>query len=123
MLILDTSAVIELLNGTDKGKKVVELVKDKPLAITSFTVYELLLGMREDEKEVTENFIKSVSILNFDLESSRKSVIIEKRLKKKGTPINKVDVFISAICSLKSSILISGDKDFSKIEEINFKLI
>ncbi len=123
MLILDTSAVIELLNGTDKGKKVVEFVKDKPLAITSFTVYELLLGMREDEKEVTENFIKSVNILDFDLESSRKSAIIEKRLKKKGTPINKVDVFISAICSLKSSILISGDKDFSKIEEINLKLI
>jgi predicted nucleic acid-binding protein len=122
MYLLDTSAVIELVCGSKKGEQIVNLTKDKSLAITSFTVHELWIGLKTGEKETLSQFLKEVSILDFDWDAAIKSAEIELELKNKGTLINKTDIFISGICKANDFDFVTCDVDFSKVKGLKLNL-
>lgn len=119
MYCLDTSAVLELFYETEKGKKISQLVFDSPICITSFTVHELISGLKEKERKKIDLFFKETLVMNFDKFSAQKSAQMEKELYLKGLPINKVDIFIAGICSAMGLSLVTCDKDFTKIKELN----
>ncbi|HLD72935.1 MAG TPA: type II toxin-antitoxin system VapC family toxin [Candidatus Nanoarchaeia archaeon] len=122
MYCLDTSAVLELFYETEKGKKISQLVYNSPICITSFTVHELTLGLRNDEKEKIDLFFKETLIISFDKSSAQKSALIERELYRKGSPINKVDVFIAGICSAIGLSVVTCDKDFAKVNGLTVHL-
>ncbi|MFH1276676.1 MAG: type II toxin-antitoxin system VapC family toxin, partial [Candidatus Woesearchaeota archaeon] len=84
MFFLDTSAVIELVHGSEIGKKIRDLIGKSPLAISSLTAYEFFVGLKEKELEAMRSFFKEVQIVDFGFESAFKSAEIEKKLQKKG---------------------------------------
>lgn len=116
---LDTSAVLEIFYGTDKGKKIQETISGCPLYISSFTIYELLVGLKEKEYEQISFFFQEAGVLCYDSKAAKASAELEQMLSAKGTMINNVDIFIAAICLTSDATLLSCDADFQKIKQLN----
>ena len=121
MYCLDSSAIIEILCGTEEGKKISELTNNLPTFISSFSIYELLRGANSSDKEKINKFLSESEVLGFDTNSAKKSADLELELKKSGTPINNVDIFISGICLSKRLIIVTCDKDFLKVKGLVVK--
>lgn len=120
---LDTSAVIEVLYATEKGKKIQSITKDEPITITVLTIHELLVGMKEKEIERIENFLKFVSVAEFSKECATHSAVIEKHLREKGRLINRMDILIAGMCLHRNYHLIACDNDFESIKGIQTTII
>jgi predicted nucleic acid-binding protein len=122
MHFLDTSAIIEIFNATDKGANLKNYLKDDSLAISSITVHELLVGLKENEKEFINNFLRDVRIFNFDFSSAEESSKIENELKKKGKLINIMDILVSGILRKNKLKLVTCDKDFLNVNNLEVKI-
>lgn len=116
MIVLDTSAIIELNLGTEKGKKIARFIEKEATAISAISVNEFLIGAKN--KKLLDEFVKTTHILPFDAEAAYKSVEIEEKLKGKGKMINKLDILIAATVLVHGLQLITADKDFMNIEEL-----
>jgi len=123
MIALDSSAIIELLRGTEKGKKIRQIIENEAVATTTITLNEVLIGVPTRHKTMIVNFLKTFQILPFDEESGYQSVTIEEHLTAKGKPIGKLDVFIAAVCLTHEIKLITTDKDFKNIDDLELILI
>lgn len=121
MLVLDTSAAIEILRGTKRGAQIKEALKNEKWGITAVTVHELLFGMREMELERTTEFIFNCDVLDFDTRAAFESSRIKKELRKKGMTIDEIDLLISGICFSRNGQLVTFDEHFSKIDGLSTK--
>ena len=120
---LDTSAFIEVLYATDKGKKIQNLLAEEPITITVFTLHELFVGMKEKEIKQLEDFLKLVSVAEYSKESSLHSSVIERYLRGKGRLINKMDILIAGICLQEDYHLVTCDTDFENIKGIKITIV
>jgi len=120
---LDTSAFIEVLYATDKGKKIQALAKEEPITITVFTIHELLVGMKEKEIEKIEKFLKLVTVTEFSKECALHSSVIERHLRGKGRLVNKMDLLIAGMCLYRNYHLITCDNDFENIKGIQTTIV
>ena len=118
MIVLDSSAAIELLRGTSLGEKIREKLETEAAATTTITVHELMANARETEKEKLLEFLGAFEILPYAQEAAFKSAEIEQQLKKKGKTIGKLDIFMAAICIVHSLPLLTLDKDFAQVPEL-----
>ena len=117
MIILDTSVMIELIDGSEKGAKIREYLNNtkEDFAITVFTVHELLLPTTGREKEKLEEMLSEFQIFSFTYESSLESVRLNEQLKSNGTMLSKIDLFIASICNAQKASLFTLDGDFKRI--------
>jgi len=116
MIVLDSSAAIELLAGTEKGEKIRQVLENEVAASTPFTIYEVLPGAKN--QAIANEFIKTLHILPFDSDAAFKSIEIESGLRKRGTPVGKIDVFIASICIVHDIPVLTTDKDFQRIHDL-----
>ena len=116
MLVLDTSAMIEIAKGTERGLKIGEFLKGKMFTTTSFSVYEALF--REKGTQKISEMIDLMGVISFDKESARISIETERELKKSGKMINLLDIFIAAICINHGHEIVTCDEDFRKISKL-----
>jgi len=119
MIVLDTSAAIELLSGSEAGGRVKKLTTDDEIVITSLTVHELLLG---EDKAVIE-FIRNTRVLPYDATAAAESAHMELELSRKGRLVNKMDILIAGVCAANKARIISIDSDFSRIPGIDATII
>lgn len=122
MQCLDSSALIELLVGSEKGRKIKEMLSDI-IFMTSFSVHELFVGTADKELTMMQDFLKGFEVLPYNVECAIKSPAIEKALSKQGKKINIIDVFIASICINSNKMLITTDKDFKHIKGLDVKII
>ena len=122
MHLLDSSALIEILKNTAKGKKIIDFIGSELALTSSFSIHELLLGANETDKENIFNFLERIDIFNYDEKAAIRSAEIEIKLSKKGTKINKTDLFIAGICLSNNTGIITLDKDFKKINELKTEI-
>lgn len=123
MIIFDTSILVEILNGSEIGIKTIKELDYDIRCTTTISTYELELGIKEKEINKLKSLLDDLEILNFDIDSSRESAKIEKKLKKEGKLINKMDILIAGICKKHNAKLITLDLDFLKIENIDVKIM
>lgn len=123
MIVLDTSSVIDLLEGTSKGEKIKDLIMNDVVAISSITVNELLVGKLKRNLQITKNFISSCNILSFDKRIAFKSAEIENDLWSKGKMIGKLDIFIASTALAHELPLLTGDNDFKKISGLKIVFV
>jgi len=116
MRVLDTSALIEVMHGTDKGKLVMDKLENEQAAMTSLNVFEIFRNLKPAETAVFRNLLSGINILDFDSAAALESVRIEKELANTGEKIGILDVLIAGICKKHSSTLITADRDFAKIK-------
>jgi len=99
-MVIDTSIFIEFLRAKDKTKSVLySISKVPPLAISTITLYELLMGATDsnklnDIKLLTDDLL----ILDFDSRVANKSSEIYHQLRIDNKMIEFRDIFIAATC-------------------------
>ena len=123
-LVLDTSILIDIERKKEKTLKKLESftkIYPVPAKITFINHFEFLLGIKEKEPKNRE---KSISFLNnfIILNSSRITATILSDLKymydKKGINFSLTDLLIASLVIENNMILLTKDKDFEKIEEL-----
>lgn len=125
MIILDTDVLIEIERGNQKVISfLANLRKTRPdnIAITSAVYAELLYGFLMRNKQLPQE-LAAFDVIEFDRESADIFAQKKKMLDVKGKPIPIFDL-ITACCALsRRALLVSFDKHFEQISELNFLLI
>lgn len=120
-IFLDTSALIEVVNGTEKGKKVLNLIKQSTKASVSLlSLYEVwYLSARAYDENMADNAIASVKNLSSSFPVSEEVCLKAAKLKKahKSRKTGTVDLIIAASAILSDSTIITSDNDFRQITE------
>ena len=123
MIALDTNILIEIdvLNAS-VVERLKELRNEAPAnpALPAPVVSEYyygVLGTRKKEKAL-EN-IGKYEILNTSKDSALLFAEIKDRLKKSGQMLSDMDLLIAAICVDNSVTLVTSDRQFEKIKELN----
>jgi len=123
VFVLDTSAILEIIHGTDAGKRVVSVITENAAFTTPFSVYEVLMGERHYETPKIKEFFSSAKTISFGDEAAAKAVEIAIALTKSGNLVNKIDIFIAAICMMNDGTLITRDRDFRRIHGLKCEVI
>ncbi|HLC81386.1 MAG TPA: type II toxin-antitoxin system VapC family toxin [Candidatus Nanoarchaeia archaeon] len=118
MIVLDSSAVITLLEGGQQGEGLREHLTSEPAAISAITVHEVGVGLRGDETSSFDAFLQSVHTLPIDLDVARKSILVEQKLERKGRLIGKLDILIAATCLVHNLPLLTLDRDFREVADL-----
>ena len=119
-LLLDSWAWIEFFKGTEKGKKVKDLVKGSEVYTSAGNVYEVYYRLKEDEGgEKTLNAMNFMedrcTILPIDKEVAIKAGEI--RLKEK---LRAIDAFTLAAARMAKVKVLTGDAHFKGIKDAIF---
>lgn len=98
MILLDSSVLIELFRTQDKDKTLFYKLAstENDFAISIITHYEILAGSTDNQDTFWKEFLNTVQIFDFDLQSSEKAVKIYKYLKKVNKMIDLADILIAA---------------------------
>ncbi|VVB69370.1 tRNA(fMet)-specific endonuclease VapC [uncultured archaeon] len=126
MIVLDTSALIDLFRGGEEIRKAI--VGD--VATTAINYHEIFVGVRRHKAKAEERFFRrffsDIKILDFDQAAAERSSEIMVRLLTLGISVNAFDVLIAGIAiSNGAEALITRDRDFesiAKVTELNTKV-
>lgn len=130
MIILDTSACIDYLNGNKQLKK---LITDQEtlIYITSITVYEINIGLERTKRKISEKrykqlnktwleLISGMEIFSLGFKEAEKAAKICDLLEMKGLRIDDNDILIAGIMLTNGikKIITKNVKHFERIDEI-----
>jgi tRNA(fMet)-specific endonuclease VapC len=128
-IALDTSAYSAFHRDGNKTVKDY-LEANNEIYIPSFVLAELYAGFKggsryEQNFDVFEKFSKQTNcnLLFADKNSLELYADIFLQLKKNGTPINQNDIWIAVICLQHDLTLITADRDFNKIPQLECVMI
>lgn len=126
-LFLDTSALVELFRGSEKGRRVLDSIRGATVTFTSsLNLYELwYLAAGEKGEVAADNAVLSVGQLAHVVEVDAKISIAAAKLKfsHKGKKIGAVDFVTAASAIEAGALLLTGDYDFKEIGECKLKMI
>ena len=124
MYVLDSSAIIELVNGTENADKITSVLGKELLVTTSICMHEVLAGAEsKKDKFVLENIFNGMHILDHTPAAAHIGAKIYQDLIKIGKKVNGMDVLIAAICQTNNAALVTLDKDFERIKSIKTMII
>ena len=118
---LDTNIVIDILNGKMETS---EKIKEYQIIYLPVTVCgELLFGAKNSSKRQQNEpkfqaFIQQCQILEIHEVIAETYAEVRKKLKDKGRPLPENDIWIAATCLANDIPLMSHDKHFKEIEEL-----
>jgi predicted nucleic acid-binding protein len=94
---------------------------DTPVAVSTLSVYEVGLGLRQNERDTFDEILDSVVVLPLELDESRRALSIQRTLYERGEPIGDVDALIAAtaIESADPRVLTRNVDEFGRVEEID----
>jgi predicted nucleic acid-binding protein len=120
MVSLDSSFLIDLLNGTRPARDKARELDDsaEPRRLTAPVAAEVLLGghrLGGAYQVRAEQLINSLAQLPFDLASCHEAAKIAATLYSRGTPIGEGDLFIAAITKRHGERLLTRDRVFGTV--------
>ncbi len=97
----------------------------KEIAVTSITAYELLRGAAylarrgsEGELRVFVRMLSELPVISFTYEDARIASLLWSKLRERETSVNDADILIASISLRLEETLVSLDKDFQRIKEV-----
>lgn len=124
MQVLDSSALIEVIEQGHFASEVHHILDDQPLVTTSITVHELLSGKISDKKLfILESLFSQMRILQHDTLAAKCGAKINRELSRAGSKINDLDVLIAGVCQASGAELVTLDNDFAKIKGFKATII
>jgi predicted nucleic acid-binding protein len=117
--LLDTSVIIDLLNGKQNRPNLLTelLLQGNTLACCPINVTEIYAGLRANEEEKTERFLKSLHYYPITWEIARLAGILKRDHSKKGRTIGLADATIAAVAITHHLPLLTDNvKDFTMKE-------
>lgn len=122
-MLLDSTFLIDLLDQRDAAEtKLEELVEtDTPVSVSTLSVYEVGLGLQENEHNTFDEIVASVVILPLGLGESYRALSIQRTLYDRGEPIGDVDSLIAATAaeSADPRLLTRNVDEFIRVEGID----
>jgi len=116
-ICLDTNACIEIANETQIGKKILSMIENSEIFISSISVFELYL--RKYNIDNIDFLLERFNILSFDEVCAKEGSNISKELAKGGKLIDFRDIFIAAICTVNNcSLLTLNLRHFKNIKKL-----
>ncbi len=119
--LLDTNAVIHILNGNDNVKQRFLQCKTDEVAICVITLAELLFGVEKSIKkeanlEKLNSFIKFLKIIEFGKKEASTYAKIKANLQKNGQLIGELDMQICGTAMANDLIVITNNtKEFERV--------
>lgn len=115
LYLLDTNAVIALLNGT-VSKLAQRARRERPgnVAVSAIVAHELFYGAfksRRAARNVALVDALQFAVLEFDKEDARQAGEVRAFLASKGTPIGPYDVLIAGQALSRNMILVTHNTD------------
>ncbi len=130
MIILDTSACIDYLNGNTNLKRVIS-EQENLVHLTSITIYEVNLGLERTKRRISEvrykelykiwmEFISGMEIFSLGFKEAERAAEIHDILESTGKMIDDNDILIAGIMLSNgiTKIITKNIKHFELIEEI-----
>ena len=125
MIILDTSALIDLFRGREEIRKAM----GGDVASTVVNYHEIFAGIKHRKAKAEERFFRrffsDIRILELDPVAAERSSEIMGRLLTLGISVNDLDVLIAGIAVANGAeTLFTRDSDFesiAKVTELNIK--
>ena len=108
--LLDTSFLIDLLNGEERVEEPHEATKGEQ-ATSTVCVYEL---SKFDGFDVSS--VKDKRVLRFSSDDAHHSGKVYRELEKEGEPVGETDSMIAGIALNRDLTLVTRDEDFRKVE-------
>ena len=121
--VIDAYAWIEYLDGSEKGRKVAEIIEDDENEIftSSPTVAEVIgkVLRRDDEMNVALNHINNFStVIELTQKISIAAAQIHFETKKKSKNFGMLDAFVAATAKNLNAKILTGDPDFKNFKEV-----
>ena len=130
MIILDTSACIDYLNGNNEIKKSV-LKQEDLIHITSITVYEINIGLERTKRKISNKrynelyknwteFISGMEIFPLGYKEAEMAAKIYDNLESQGQRIDDNDILIAGIMLANGikKIITKNKSHFERIEDL-----
>jgi predicted nucleic acid-binding protein len=129
-VVVDTYAWVEIIRGTDKGRKAEELIANADNVYTpSIVLAELARKLLQEGEEVDDvkqklEIIEQISLIadidaKVAIESAKAWIeLVEKARREKFSKPSLFDAIVLAIARLKNAKLITGDKHFHGLPEV-----
>ncbi|PIN90115.1 hypothetical protein COU60_02130 [Candidatus Pacearchaeota archaeon CG10_big_fil_rev_8_21_14_0_10_34_76] len=128
MVCLETTFMIDLINGRISIDYLEKNFSKKEIFIASPTILEIIRGLNLEsnsknikprEEEETKRIISLFSVLDFGKEEAILAGEIEARLSNEGSIIDIEDIMTGAICIKNEEILVTKNKKhFEKIPDL-----
>ena len=96
-VLIDTDIAIDYLRGNESVIALIEQLWKSDIAYLSIlSAYELYAGMKEKEKENTEDFIQACHIESITLEIAKEAGKLYREFRSQDITLNSVDTLINA---------------------------
>lgn len=122
--LLDTNIVIALFSGDTAVQDKVASANE--IIVPAIVLGELYFGARkssrvQDNLDCINNFAASCAILSCDSRTAWEYGLIKNQLREKGHPIPENDIWIAALARQYKLILVTRDKHFDEVEDIELQ--
>ena len=120
--LLDTNAVIALLNGQPKLAARVRQHPPSEVGISSIVAHELYYGAfrsRRRDRNLALVDAMQFEVLAFDTEDARMAGEIRALLAAQGTPIGPYDILIAGQAAARGLVLVTGNlREFTRVNRL-----
>lgn len=119
-IIVDTSAWIEYFEGTEKGARISEYVRESMLLITGMIATEICSKFMREQKpvEAVVMALRSLAALvPIDFEVAYQAAHIYNHQRKRKPKFGIVDAHIVAVAKINNAKVLTCDSDFLGLDE------
>ena len=122
--LLDTNVIIRIINGDEKVAVLLDSIAVDEVYIPTIAYGELMYGAERSKRTDKNKYLFEEFCLNYKLVCNDKLIAetygkVKNNLKNKGINIPENDIWIAATAINRNFELISGDKHFANIENLN----
>ncbi|UYZ71217.1 type II toxin-antitoxin system VapC family toxin [Moraxella bovis] len=123
--LLDTNAVIAILNASERFLTTLERHKEREIAISSIVLSELYYGAYKSQK-TAQNLEKinllPFEVLQFNSQDADKAGEIGATLERRGTPIGSYDTLIAGQAIANDLIVITDNvREFLRVDGLQIE--
>ena len=121
MYLIDTSALIEMMDATEKGASLLLEIGENPVLISAVTRYEYLSYFTGKSLEEEKRILRNLPVIDFTSDCADVAVEIHNTLKAQGNIIKQSDIMIASTCKKNNLILVTLDEHFSRVPGLSIK--
>lgn len=122
MKCLETSFLIDYLDGDEAARAYLEERSNTPFFAPSLSLYEVYRGAaRSGGREAVERVEDSldwVEPLELDRSGAREAALVEAELLDTGSPINLGDILIAGVVRDAGGTVVTNDSDFESVPDL-----
>ena len=120
MIALDTSFLVDYLDGVDAARELLDDNEGRPFFSPALALFEVYRGGSRTRGETGLERVASaldwVQPLPLTEPCAREAALVESELLERGNPINLSDVLVAGVCRHHGADIVARDDHFERID-------